>query len=814
MRLSRRLVLVLVVSVVAVVAVGASAFASWSPPPQRVAVSEFNAARFAGRPAPPPQRVAVSGVEVVSGSGAGELSVTWDVHDAGPVNYRVSWRPAGERFRRAADVEWNAFPSGAEHVISGLVPGGVYEVRVRARFGGSGSRWSDVVSGAAAAHPAPAQDLAVPQSIAAPVPEEPLEHARGHQDPLPELRLEGVLTNEGDERLAFEVILEPVPLHDVTFTWSTSIESDDTAEADDFEAVTDRAVTIYAAGNDGLPEVSVFFSSTVMDDDVYEGDETVTVTISNVVNATIVDATVKTTILDDESEPTISIADASLDEGKRLRFEVTLSGPSERSVGFSWGVSVEPGDTATLGQDVDGIGGFGGLSAGRTQIVIEVLAIADPVFEDDETFTVTISDPTNATILDGVAKGTILNDEPVPTASMLASGRIASEDGGTLSHVVAIELSHVADRSLNVRLVTSGTAESGVDYIALPNRVTFGSGSSLVRLSVSILDDLIYERDETIDIAMVAVGSDIRVDPNAGSMQIVIEDNDPAPRLSVRGGTGTEGGQNHGTSPVAGQDFANVVFELELSNVMIYDFTVQYETVDGTARAGADYTAVSGTATIPMGETSAFVLVPVIDDGDFEGSNAETVGLRLFGASDAYALGFDPFGSGFVADDDELPEDADYVGQTVETEESVAVGESWYHGTAVPGRIEYRINDRRDVDWYRVTLPRGSCYQIDARGATWQRHLDGDFSAQYAPTDPLTLAHPFIQGLYDADGNYVEGSQDKGYLGYPESTVTLRPRYGGTYYIAVTSRIPFESGTFDLSVIDLGSATLTCTDID
>ena len=64
---------------------------------------------------------------------------------------------------------------------------------------------------------------------------------------------------------------------------------------------------------------------------------------------------------------------------------------------------------------------------------------------------------------------------------------------------------------------------------------------------------------------MVAVGSDIRVDPNAGSMQIVIEDNDPAPLLSVHGGTGTEGGQNPGTSPVAGQDFANVVFELELS---------------------------------------------------------------------------------------------------------------------------------------------------------------------------------------------------------------------------------------------------------
>ncbi len=790
MRSSRRLVVVLVVSVVAVVAVGASAFASGSPPPQRVAVS---------------------GVEVVSGSGAGELSVTWDVHDAGPVNYRVSWRPAGERFRRAADVEWNAFPSGAEHVISGLVPGGVYEVRVRARFGGSGSRWSDVVSGAAAAHPAPAQDLAVPQSIAALVPEEPLEHARGHEDPLPTLSIQhGEYIEAGVFEMIFKVGLNAESSHEVRVTYSTSIEDGDTAEEDDFVDVT--GTVTFLPGEDYAE-----FGVALNDDNVYEGNETFTVTLTNPMNAALPSPSTATgTITDNETEPTISIADASDDEGKELRFEVTLSGPSERVVGFDWDVSVEPGDTAILGLDVDRpVGLVGGLRSGSTRIFLVVLTIVDPVFEDDETFTVTISDPTNATILDGVAKGTILNDESVPTASMLASGRIASEDGGTLSHVVAIELSHVADRSLDVRLVTSGTAESGVDYIALPNRVTFGSGSSLVRLSVSILDDLIYERRETIDIAMVAVGSDIRVDPNAGSMQIVIEDNDPAPRLSVQGGTGTEGGQNQGTSPVAGQDFANVVFELELSNVMIYDFTVQYETVDGTARAGADYTAVSGTATIPMGETSAFVLVPVIDDGDFEGANAETVGLRLFGASDAHALGFDPFGTGFVADDDELPEDADYVGQTVDTEGSVAVGESWYDDDpAIVGRIEYRINARRDVDWYRVTLPRGSCYQIDVRGATtWQRYLDGDFPAQYRPTDPLTLAHPFIQGLYDADGNYVEGTQDKGYLGYPESTVTLRPRQGGTYYIAVTSRFPFEWGTFDLSVIDLGSATL-CTYID
>ena len=793
MRSSRRVAVVLVVVVVALVAGGGGlAFAS------------------GGRQA---QRVAVTGVEVVSGPGAGELSVTWDAHGVDPVDYRVTWTLGGEPFTRHSDADANAFPTGTEHLISGLEPGEVYDVKVRARFDARRSRWSDVVSGSAAAHPAPAQDLAVPQSISAPTPEEPLDYARGHDDPVLSIgdaeHFEG-----GFFGMLFVVELSAVSSHDVSVTYSTSIESGDTAEADDFVAAT-GTITVLAGDN------FIQFRVALNDDGVYEGDETFTVTLSDAVNATLVlPATATGTIHDDESEPTISIADASADEGDELMFEATLSVPADRVVLFSFSTSIESGDKAQPHSDFSPVTALRAeFGAGETVVTVPVLTIDEPsipVFEDDETFTVTISNPSPyGTILDGTAKGTIFDNEPTPTASMVRSSYNLHEGSGRVLDVVLIELSPTADRSLDVRLVTSGTAEPGEDYEALPPTVTINSGASQVGLPVHIYEDLIYERQETIDIAMVAVGSDIRVDPNAGSMQIVIEDNNPAPRLSVQGGTGTEGGQNHGTSPVAGQDFANVVFELELSNVMIYDFTVRYETVDGTARAGADYEPVAGTATIPMGQRSAFVLVPVVDDGDFEGANAETVGLRLFGASDADALGFDPFGRGFVADDDELPAGADYVGQTVDTEGSVAVGESWYHGSAIMGRIEYRINARRDVDWYRVTLPRGSCYEIDVRGATtWQRYLDGDFPAQYAPTGPLTLAHPFIEGLYDADGDYVEGTQDKGYLAYPESTVTLRPRQGGTYYIAVTNRIPFESGTFDLSVIDLGSATLTCTYID
>ena len=96
------------------------------------------------------QRVAVSGVEVSAGPAAGELSVSWDPHGAGPVDYRVAWASPGEPFAHYSDADANAFPTGTGLVIAGLEPGAVYDVKVRARFGVGKSRWSAVATAAAA----------------------------------------------------------------------------------------------------------------------------------------------------------------------------------------------------------------------------------------------------------------------------------------------------------------------------------------------------------------------------------------------------------------------------------------------------------------------------------------------------------------------------------------------------------------------------------------------------------------------------------------------------------------------------------------
>ena len=98
---------------------------------------------------------------------------------------------------------------------------------------------------------------------------------------------------------------------------------------------------------------------------------------------------------------------------------------------------------------------------------------------------------------------------------------------------------------------------------------------------------------------------------------------------------------------------ANVVFTVSLSRAFTtaeHSVRVDYATADGTAKAGADYTATSGTLTFAAGETVKTVNVPVLDDTVDEGS--ETFSLRLSNAAGA-RIG-DGEATGTITNDDPL----------------------------------------------------------------------------------------------------------------------------------------------------------------
>ena len=160
-----------------------------------------------------------------------------------------------------------------------------------------------------------------------------------------------------------------------------------------------------------------------------------------------------------------------------------------------------------------------------------------------------------------------------------------------------------------------------------------------------------------------------------------------------------------------------------------------------------------------------------------------------------------------IAQQQQGTNNTDTVRDDINTTGTINVGDSWIDRTPVVGTIDYQD----DVDWYRTRLEAAHCYQIDIRGKdSWeyyQSHPD------HAPNVELTLSDPFLGGIYSVTGEYVPRTDaDYGGVGH-DAVKTVRFSSGGTFYIAVTRTKLGNDGTYDLSLIDLGTVTRTCTEI-
>ena len=112
-------------------------------------------------------------------------------------------------------------------------------------------------------------------------------------------------------------------------------------------------------------------------------------------------------------------------------------------------------------------------------------------------------------------------------------------------------------------------------------------------------------------------------------------------RIRIEGGKAREG-----------QD-AGIDFAVTLNRASTVAVSVDYATADGTAKAGEDYEAVSGTLTFAAGETEKTVQVPILDDDIDEGN--EKFEMRLSNESGAYLRGTHKKATGTIRNTDLIP---------------------------------------------------------------------------------------------------------------------------------------------------------------
>jgi serine/threonine-protein kinase len=209
--------------------------------------------------------------------------------------------------------------------------------------------------------------------------------------------------------------------------------------------------------------------------------------------------------------PTLSVADLSFAEGasgttKKVSFKVTMSKPSTTVVRFN--VATANG-TAVAGSDYAAFSQVGkSIAAGATTATVAITVNGDASAEANETFMVNLSSPTGATIADGQAVGTILNDDdPVPRKLSIADVSIQEGASGTRSAVFKVSLDAPSLGIVKFSVATSdGTATAGSDYVAksLVGQ-SIAAGQTIKNISVPVYGDALNEANETFSATLSAV---------------------------------------------------------------------------------------------------------------------------------------------------------------------------------------------------------------------------------------------------------------------------------------------------------------------
>jgi hypothetical protein len=256
--------------------------------------------------------------------------------------------------------------------------------------------------------------------------------------PLPTLSVNDASVPEGNAGTAtatFTVSLSAAAAGPVTVSYATA---DGTATAGTDYSAASGTLTFTAGQTTKTVAVSVTGDSSV------EPNETFALNISGPAGAAIVDGSGEGTIVNDDVPPpppplpTLSIANVNVTEGNAgtttATFTVTLSAAAAGAVSVNYATA---DGTASSGGDY--VAGSGTLSftAGETSKTLAVTVNGDTVVEPDETFTVSLSAASGATLAAASAQGTITNDDVAPSPPPPGGGGGGAMDWELLAMLAA-----------------------------------------------------------------------------------------------------------------------------------------------------------------------------------------------------------------------------------------------------------------------------------------------------------------------------------------------------------------------------------------
>jgi hypothetical protein len=131
------------------------------------------------------------------------------------------------------------------------------------------------------------------------------------------------------------------------------------------------------------------------------------------------------------------------------------------------------------------------------QIAVQV--VGDTLVEPNETFSVNLSNPTNATVSDDVGLGTITDNDTVTIT--IGNVTVTEGNAGTSNAVFNVTLSAASGSTVTVAYATAdGSATAPSDYTSTSGTLTFNPGQVSKQIIVPIVGDTVVETNETFSV--------------------------------------------------------------------------------------------------------------------------------------------------------------------------------------------------------------------------------------------------------------------------------------------------------------------------
>ena len=191
--------------------------------------------------------------------------------------------------------------------------------------------------------------------------------------------------------------------------------------------------------------------------------------------------------------PKLRVYDATLTEGTGgqaiVAFAVQLSAKAPKAVSFTWRTKAS---SATTPADFTGVpsGTKATIAKGSISTVLIVRVAADAIDEYSESFGVTISGASGATIATSSATATILDDDAPPVLSLSTAAVVEGTDAAPVARPVTATLSEVSGKPISVRYAVSGdTALIGSDLVGGTATLQFAPGVQSTDFSVDLVGD-------------------------------------------------------------------------------------------------------------------------------------------------------------------------------------------------------------------------------------------------------------------------------------------------------------------------------------